>query len=365
MSYRDVFDQAMGDAPPSGVDVDRVVRRQRRAAKVRPVLATLVAVLVVGAGAGTAIRLTAGDEDEGPPVPFPAGDLAGFPSYVDGAMVVAAAEASIDDGTLSLTFTRTDGEERLITRCYVPPDPDESPETPSPSFGETYAPPADPAPEGDLGGRLFADVSLLNDSLEVSYCPVLDLLGGAGTWGEFWDAYGVRLGDSVTITVELTVVWPVFDNPVPLPLPSEGTFGLAVAVPVPFEDYPFPSPPATLAPLPDGNPTDFELRAEPADPNQRVQGTVVWGPDWCEAGVLPLELASQTPGYMEVRIDDGDSGAVFFHTWWDYEGNGVALGLDSACDELARFTPGDEVTITVVPEHMTGDWVARINTAGG
>lgn len=35
MTYQQVFDQAIGEPPPSTVDLDRVLRRQRRAARLQ------------------------------------------------------------------------------------------------------------------------------------------------------------------------------------------------------------------------------------------------------------------------------------------------------------------------------------------
>ncbi|MFE9693399.1 hypothetical protein [Micromonospora sp. NPDC005806] len=55
MTYRELFDAAIGETPPTAIDLDRVIKRQRRLVRVRR-----VAVCGVAAGAVLAVTLGAG-----------------------------------------------------------------------------------------------------------------------------------------------------------------------------------------------------------------------------------------------------------------------------------------------------------------
>jgi hypothetical protein len=338
VNLQKIFDEAIGQAPPTGVDVDRVVGRQRRAARVRPALATLAAVAVLAAGAGVALQLT-GEPD----VPVPADPLAGFPEYLDGTRVLAGTEGSIGDSH-TITFTPTTLDLVLHTRC----ESDEVGDVPV-----------------RLEARLETNIHEFSTTLDW-FCTAaetgtaeVDSLGlqDANGWGGFWQDLAV--GEPVT--VDLTVVGAREVAGGGEPEIPDGTLAVAVAERVPFEEYEFPSRPATLPPVPEAQAGDVELRADPADPNRPVEITFAWDPllTGCDALVMPLELVSQTPGSLRVLLNGIE---VTHQAWWDYQQQGLASSLIPACEQLDS---GDEVTIRVEPAHMTGDWQVLLNRSGG
>lgn len=69
MSYKQLLDDAIGVAPVSTVDVDRVIARQRRTALARTVTASAAGVVVVTTGVALAFANGSG----GPPSPAPVG----------------------------------------------------------------------------------------------------------------------------------------------------------------------------------------------------------------------------------------------------------------------------------------------------
>jgi hypothetical protein len=357
MRYQQIFDEAIGHTPPTTIDVDQVVRRQRRAAKVRPALAAVAAVLVAAAGTGTAIQLTG---EDGGPVQVPGGELAGFPEYAEGARVIAAESAPFADGSLSLTFTPTTSDLVLFTRCDTEPAED----VPVVLYAELATGAATASPSIQAADNGFCFIPVAQSAEEGRTDGISSVLGPEHSqnwegWETFWAA--MQVGEPTTITVELLDAAPICCGGNPS-IPSDGTFGLAVAERVPFEEYQFPSRPEELEPLPEGNPVDFELRADPDDPNRRVEGTVAWEAAWCDAGLLPLGLHSQTPGSLQVLVSTSQ---VAYHTWWDYEQTEPAFSLDPACGGPDSVSAGDEVTIAVEPEHMTGDWWVSVSRAGG
>jgi hypothetical protein len=334
MSYREIFDEAIGHTPPTWVDVDRVIRRQRRAARVRPALAVVAAAVVVASGAGTAIRLT-GDEVAADP----AESLAGFPEYAEGARVIAAEEAVVDQ-TLSLTFTADTRGLVLLARC-----------------------------ESDYAGAeaLFLSAELATGGANAAvdaFCTTPGAADSSGRWDvdgvvslrdrligeEFWAE--VAVGEPTTITASLVGAWTAAGDFAAIPY---GTFGVAVAEPVPFEEYPLPPRPYAMNSLPDITwvaPGPVEIRADRQEPNRPVEATFQWEADHglCHEGALPIETSSDSPGTLRVLVNGVE---VATPAWWDYEQASLMYGLGPACDALRD---GDAVTVTVEPEHMTGDW---------
>lgn len=199
MRYQQIFDQAIGATPPAAVDVDRVVRQQRRAARTRPALAAVAVGLVA---AGTTVGAVALGGDDDPPW-VPAGPLAGFPEYANGARVVAAESAPISGRSITLTFTPTTLDLVLFTRC----DDHELDDDP------------------DIGLQAELTVGRFTAG-DLPYCLVDDdtawSSGGPGGWRfcvgdvvpegcpapaeKLWEAAGVEIGQPATITVTLTGV---------------------------------------------------------------------------------------------------------------------------------------------------------------
>jgi hypothetical protein len=98
MTYQQIFDEAIGESPPSAVDVDRVVRQQRRARRVRGWAAAAAAVVTVTVGGVAAAGVTGDDE---PPAP----ELEYFPPYAQGTRVIAESWGPLTEDRLTLTFT--------------------------------------------------------------------------------------------------------------------------------------------------------------------------------------------------------------------------------------------------------------------
>jgi hypothetical protein len=337
MSYRQIFDEAIGQTPPSGVDIDRVVRRQRRAARVRPALATLAAAAVLAAGGGVALQLTGGSATQAPGDP-----LAGFPEYVDGARVIAAAEGSIDE-QLSLTFTPGTVDLVLLTRCE------------SDQVGEEPV-----VLEADLTSNVGPATTTLDWLCVVgepgAVAPDSVLLQDGDGWGGFWD--GLAVGEPTTLDVEVVGAREMAGDWLP-DLP-DGTLAVGIAERVTWEEYEFPQRPGVLAPLPEARGGSVEVRADTADPNRRMETTMVWRDEYgCGAEVAhPFSLISQTPGSLTVFVDGVEVGE---RVWWDYEQAEFGFVSDALCGEV---TDGEVVTVAVEPEHMTGDWRVRIQRGG-
>lgn len=325
MSYRQLFDEAIGVAPPSRVDLDQVIHRQRRAARLRPVLA---GIALLALAAGTAMFVVRNDQGR---VTVPADELAGFPAYLEGTRVVAAESADIADRTLTLTYTPSAPDVVLFSRCG------------SPAFGHRY-----------LGLSAQVSAGAVTETMEFCTSSVVHPVPID------WAATGVDAGERVTITVTLAQLLPPPGGGEP-PLPTEGTFGLAVGEPVPFEEYVLPSRPAVLEPLDDPLPGAVVLRADPGHPNAPVEETFRWDAarDICAEDLQPLELTSQTPGSLRVLLDGVE---IAHRIWWDYQdpAYGTSVYVFSLMPVCEEFADGEEITIRAEPEHMTGDWYVAV-----
>jgi hypothetical protein len=345
MSYRQIFDEAIGDAPPARVDLDRLIRRERRAAVVRPVLAAAVAVTVVTVGIVTAVGVSR-DNQAIPPVD---GTVGGFPEYQQGHRMVEVATADIVDGEITITFTLRHPDITVFTRC-------------------DFAEGDDPV---ELTGSLelnSAARSIGYDGAQICGPPGRPL--GPVHYGA--DTEGLTPGERVTASLVLRHARHPDSNR-RVEMPTAGTFGLAIAEPVAFEGHALPPRPDRLVRL-----TDWDLSPEvllsgdPADPNRPASATFHWnGPDlppcdptgdtdFPEVGTdFHLLLQANTPGRLRVSLNGRD---LVEETWWDYHAHttGATIAFRSwsgACLEISR---GDLVTVTVEPAHLTGDWVVIV-----
>jgi hypothetical protein len=213
---------------------------------------------------------------------------------------------------------------------------------------------------------VLAELSVGAVTAELPYCPVLEPEDW-GDWPQFWAATGLAVGELATITVTMTRAVAVTDRA--STLPTLGTFALAVAERVRFEDYPLPPAPA---PLPRLEPSDaqfsyLELHADPADPNRRVEREFRWeGLELTGCDVFGLGAAwvfvtmvSQTPGFLRVSVNRVE---VARYESWDYRQRLRAVDLGGVCLEVSA---GDLVTVTVEPEHLTGDWRVALHPVAG
>lgn len=136
---------------------------------------------------------------------------------------------------------------------------------------------------------------------------------------------------------------------------ATGEFALGVGEVVPVSEYPFPPRPETLEDvdrlgLSEGNPGDVNLRADRDDPDARQTTTMAW------PGSISLRAALNTPGRLEVFINDQ---IVYEVDSWNYDG---VTGFATFGEEDGLvFSAGQSVTITVIPERTTGDWIVQLS----
>jgi hypothetical protein len=139
------------------------------------------------------------------------------------------------------------------------------------------------------------------------------------------------------------------------PVPQHGRMAVAIGDKVPFEQYPVPEPPARLDPLErqfNRPATEVVAMIEAAGSHET---TLRWTTD------LELYARAQTPGTLTVKVNGI---ALSTMSWWDYQQGawGASLLHDSTDGRLAALY-GKTVTISIEPEHMTGDWYVAINPA--
>jgi len=308
---RDVFDER------STVDTDEVmhhlrlagVRGRVRSRRRRRLTAWAVATFVMLAGVdAVAVQLAPFSRERDNLVAAPS-TIKGFPEYALGARVVAAEVADLPAKRIEVTVTARTAALTLFTRCQSAPD--------------------------------------TTIEVEVSF------LGSALTWGGCGGAYepanlaerGLRTGVAETFVMTVTGGTA-----------RSGRFGLAVGEAVPFADYPFPPRPATLRALDGPAPAECTIdalcdrptvvRSDPDDPLRPRQQTVP------AVTVTGIELVSQTPGLLHVTVDGKLVGTG---KWWDYEAGTYGISVPATGQ-------AGELTIEIVPEHVTGAWKAVVQT---
>jgi len=158
---------------------------------------------------------------------------------------------------------------------------------------------------------------------------------------------GVPLDRPIRVTARIDATDGV-RRPVDL---SRGAFAAALMERIPFEEYQLPPRPPVLAPLSSrvdttkGPPGKVLVESDPADPNATRTGVLA------EPGEFLITMAAQTPG--SIRIDH-DGATVCTAEWWDYEAN------LRGCSSSKGWPTARPLTVTFVPEHMTGPWRAAI-----
>jgi hypothetical protein len=211
---------------------------------------------------------------------------------------------------------------------------------------------------------LPADMTL---EMVINGSPRQMTCGGVARYGEQdLRAVGVEPGEPTTITVSQPE-WPGEDEPGQAPQ-RQGVIGMAVGEPVPLDEYPFPPAPGPLPPLPDA-PADWDVLATLAnDPDDPLAPRSLELPQEHDVDFYVL---SQTPGALHVRLDDAEFMSCYT---WDYSpatAEPTQLAFDNGCGEERLWGdsddppgPGDTVTVTVTPEHVTGAWEVRIRRIG-
>jgi len=173
-----------------------------------------------------------------------------------------------------------------------------------------------------------------------------------------WDRYGIAVGKPLVITMTVgvgRVVGEPSSSAEDVRPPDEtatGEFGIGVGEVMPVSEYPFPPRPETLYDIDDldSSEADIEIRADRNDPDARQEISVVW------PGSLELSAALNTPGRLEVFINGK---VVYDIDSWGY-GRSSGMAILGEKDGL-NFSPGQTITITVVPERTTGDWSVQLD----
>ncbi|RKN50541.1 hypothetical protein [Micromonospora endolithica] len=304
-----------------GVRTKVLARRRRRIATwtTAGVAAVVVAAAVVPGGRPDATPAPA-------VTPSPPRMIEGFPEYAQGARVVAATSGVAPEVRVEVTMVPTTLDLVVFTRCD--------------GAGENVA----------IEQELRVNGRLLTEGTCAGSVRPDDVAG-----------LGVVVGEPATFVMTTTGAQRYAESSaVAVPIPDGATFGFAVGERMPFERYPLPPRPSG-APTPldrvprNCAPTDCAdavvLRSDPADPNLPIRRSVRW------RTLAQIDMVAQTPGLLHVRVDGVE---VTTGEWWDYAmaGNGMygdkdqgwkaAFGLDPR--------PGEQVTVEIVPEHVTGPW---------
>jgi hypothetical protein len=310
-------------------------RRRRVAAGFVVVLLGIIGYAVVPAPRTTPPRLALSPSPSasastplasfGPPMNL----IEGFPEYHWGAKVIAAQVEHLPTKRLTLTIVPATLKLEWFERC---------------DYEDTTAPDA----------TLTIDIKVNGRPLGGGGC------GGSGRFAD-WAALGVRVGKPAMFTMTVSGA-ERFDQQkqrvVKEPVRGTGSIALAIGEQVSFEDYQLPARPATLKPLEDigyGVPEDpaktHSIQNSPANPSAPISLVIRW------PGGLELQAVSQTPGYLHLAVNGKE---LFTGEWWDYE-QGVWGGtLDRDTEGMPRLKVGQRVTITVRPEHITGDWAVHL-----
>ena len=320
MTYRALLDEAIGQSPPSSVDIDAIIARERRRRHRLRGAAMIAAAVAVAVAAGMPPLLSAGDP---PPAATRRADLP-FPEYLAGRRIIGQASAPFTRREVVVTFTPNVPQTDLTLFAYC-----------------------------EIPGGEEVEVELRVET-------------GPGTWY-------VRETCGELHSIMPSPGWPTFaepGRPATVRLTAElagpppgGVMAVGVGEPVPPEEYPYPSPPPSLAPLaepsaprPRPGGERVELAADAVDRSAPRRASVRW------AEVTVLSVRSQTPGTFRVEVDGRPARRV---TVWSYDQQPAMINLaDPGRWEagVALPEPGDTVTVTVVAEDATGDWNAVVVT---
>ncbi len=78
---------------------------------------------------------------------------------------------------------------------------------------------------------------------------------------------------------------------------------------------------------------------------------------------VDIDMVGQTPGLLHVRVNGVE---IVTGEWWDYEQGGHGMYGDRGGAWKDEFgldpRPDDQVTIDIVPEHVTGAWQVVLKT---
>ncbi len=250
--------------------------------------------------------------------------IEGFPEYVNGTRVLAAASASLPETTASLTFVPTTHDLVFISRC----------DSSDMWIYLTFPSGAESRPCGSP-----------------SEVPSEESLS----------SLGIKVGESVTVVFKADGVGRPSKGEAPASLPASGSMAVAVAEQVPFDKYPLPPKPATLPPLVTVPDADNTVRNTPGNPLAPRTVKV----DWQQK--LTFFAQMQTPGILRVLVNGRE---VTKCMKWDYSETSPKPSqteINNQCVEEMILgdtdnpgKPGDHVDVTIEPQHVTGDWAVNI-----
>ncbi|MEV0720546.1 hypothetical protein, partial [Asanoa sp. NPDC050611] len=231
-----------------------------------------------------------------------------------GARVVAAASAALPERRVEVTVVPTTLDLVVFTRCG----------------------------DGGSTASVNSQVTVNGHLLTEGACT------GAARWGaDTWPDYGVAPGRPATFV--LTVTDTATD------LPAAGDVALAVGQGVPFDEYPLPPRPAgSLAPLPPAAAGAVVLASDPDDPTRSVRRSLTW------QDIDSIHMRSQTPGLLHVRVSGVQ---IATGEWWDYQAGGYGTYGNGKPGFGVSARPGEQVTVEVTPEHVTGAWQVVLQPA--
>lgn len=254
----------------------------------------------------------------------PANPPRSFPEYADGARLVLQEWADLPTNSVTVEYAPTSDEFVLFDRCSAEP-------------------------------AMVRIITINGHFAQSGGCEY----GGATQFANL-ARFGGEAGKPLVITMIVGVGRVVGEPPEkvedvrPPDEAATGEFAIGVGELVPVSEYSFPPRPETLEDIDDlgvsaDNPGGVTIRADRDDPDARQTVSLVW------PGSIAVRAALNTPGRLEVFINGK---AVYDVDSWDYSRMSGSATLGEA-DGLV-FPPGQPVTVTVVPERTTGDWIVQL-----
>lgn len=313
--------------PPAGVArlaavTDRIRRRRtQRLATVGAACAVVVAILI-----GYAVHPS---HRSAPPRPATSPTtrlIDGFPEYALGTKLAATASMTTDKPSALLQWRVSTLDLQFFVRC-------EGLASGSPMVSLRFT-------HGYYAvGKVGCDGS--GSATAVSW--PFDTLDGAG----------LRSGKEATVVVEASAETGT--------LPAGASFHVAVGQRVAWDEYPFPDRPEVLDPLDsnrfDERPGTRRVSAVPEHPAEAAGIALAWG-NW------DLHFAQSAPGILRLKVNGVE---VYQCANWAYAAGGCGYDLDLTSAELRAkvpsLRPGEKVTITVEPEHVTEEWAVWLAPA--
>jgi hypothetical protein len=303
------------------VDIDVIIARERRRRHRLRSGAVIGAAVSVAVVAGLPPLLGAVDT---PQVATRRADLP-FPDYLAGKRIIGQVSVPLAQQEVVLAFTPSvpQTELTLFAYCEIPGDE------------ET---------EVELRVQTGPGTWYVRDT-----CGDLHSIMPSPGWPTFAEP-----GERSTVRLTLAGL----SGPAPA-----GIMAVGVGEPVPPEEYPFPTPPPSLAPLaepsapaPQPGGERVELTADAADHAAPRRASVRWDE------LTILFVWSQTPGTFRVEVDGRPARRA---TVWSYDQQPAVINLADPSRWEAGVPmpePGDTVAVTVVADDITGEWNAVVVT---